>query len=114
AVLLILFTFETSKFLKQAFLLRCQAGWCHNLNNDMLIATSTAMDYRHTHAFETEGTITLSASRYLEHCGFAIYRRDLNLITQGSLRKADRQFIDDIIALPFEELMGFYSENNIQ
>ena len=80
----------------------------------MLIATSTAMYDRHTHSFEAERSIALRPSRNLQIRCLAIYRRHFNLVAEGCLRKADRQFIENVVSLPFEELVRLYCQNNIQ
>ena len=113
-VLLTLLTFEASKFLEQAFLFVSQTRGSYDFDDDMLVATSTAVYHRHTHALETEGATALRASRNLERGCFTVYRRNLHLITKGSLGEANRQFIDDVIALPLEEAVRLDVQHHVQ
>src|ERR1051326_8088928 len=80
----------------------------------MLIATGAAMYHGYAHAFEAEGAIALRARRDLERGRFVVYGGDLHLITKGCLGEANGQFIDNVVALPLEELVRFYGENNVQ
>src|SRR6266550_270602 len=113
-VLFALLTFEASKFFEQVFLLGSQTGRGYNFDDDMLVATGAAMYHGYTHAFEAEGATALSARRNLERGCFAVHGGNLHLITKGCLGKANGQFIDNVVALPLEELVRFYRENNVQ
>src|SRR5216684_2017585 len=93
-VLIILFAFKTGKFLKQAFLLSGQVGRCYHFDNHMLITTSTAVHHWHTYAFEAERTVTLGASRNLEHGCLPIHDGHLDLVAKCCLCEADREFVD--------------------
>src|SRR5436305_9447368 len=89
-VLLTLLTFEASKFLEQAFLFVSQTRRSYDFDDDMLVATSTAVYHRHTQALETEGAIALRAGRDLERSCFTVYGWNFHLITQGILSEANR------------------------
>ena len=113
-VLFALFAFQAGKFLEQAFLFCRQAARGHNLDNDVFIAAGAAMYHGHTHALEAERSTALRTGGNLENRCLAIYGGHFNLVAEGSLRKADRQFIEDIVPLPFEELVRFYRQYDIQ
>jgi hypothetical protein len=113
-VLLVLLSFEASKLFKQLFLFSREIRGCHDLNDHVLISTGRAMYDRHTHTLEAERAATLRPSRNLERGALTIDRWDLYFIAQRSLRKANRQLILNIVALAFEEWMGFHRQHNIQ
>src|SRR6266516_2267438 len=113
-VLFALFAFKAGKLLEQTFLFRGQAGWRHHFDDNVLIAASAAVYYRYPHPLEAERAITLCTSRNLEIRCLAIHCRHFNLVSEGCLSKADRQFIQNVVALPLEELVRLYRENNIQ
>src|SRR5579884_2870214 len=113
-VLFGLFAFQASKLLEQAFLLRGQVGGRYHFHDNVLVAASVAMHNRHTHTLETERAIALRACWNLEHCRLAIDSRHLNFVAKRCLRKANRQFVEDIVALAFEERMRLDRKNHIQ
>ena len=86
----------------------------HDFDDDVLVATCAAMHDRHAHALEAERAVALRARRDLERGCFAVHRGHLNLIAKGGLGKADGQFVDDVVALPFEERVRLDGENNVQ
>ncbi len=102
-VLFALFAVNAIKFFEQFFLASGQVGRRHNFDDDMLIAACAAVNYWHTQTFEAEGTIALRAGGYLERGCLAIHGGNINFFAEGRLGKGDRQFVDDVVALPFED-----------
>src|SRR5215813_4974130 len=113
-VLIVLLAFKTSELLKQAFLVNGQIGWRYYLDDDMLVATCTAVNHRYTHAFEAEGTVTLCAGGNFEGSCFTIDGWHLDFVAKSSLGETDGQFIDDIIALALEDMMRLYTKDDIE
>ena len=50
----------------------------------------------------------------LRHCRLSIDRWHFYLVAEGGLRKADRQFVEDIVALAFEKLVRLDGEDDVQ
>src|SRR6266446_3586286 len=113
-VLVILFSFKTSELFKQTLLLRGQIGGCDHFDNHMLVAACAAMYHGDTQALEAERAVTLRTCRNLEHSGVAIRCGNPHFVAQGSLCEANGQFVDDIVALAFEDRMRFDSEDDIE
>src|SRR5438270_7742745 len=68
----------------------------------------------YTHSFEAERTVALCTSRNLKQACFAINSRNLNLVAKRSLRKADRHFIQNIVAGTFKEWVRLNRQYDIQ
>src|SRR5260370_2238409 len=95
-VLLGLFAFKASELFKQAFLLCRQIGRSDHFNDDVLVAASAAMDNRHAHSFETEGTATLRTGTDLERYFLRFYRKDPHLLAPRTILHSNTPVLKNI------------------
>src|SRR6266516_1486144 len=114
SVLLALLFFDAGELFQQVPLLGRQIGRSDDFDKDVLITACTTMHDGNSHALETERTTTLRSRRDLEQSRFRVNSGHLHFVAKGSLREADGQFVDDIVALALEERMGLDGKDDVE
>src|SRR5579883_1104481 len=108
------FFFQAFELLKQAFLLGAQVCRSHDLHRHVLIAARGAMDHRDAHIFQAERASALRPRWDFQGSSFIIDRWHLHLGPQCSLGKANRQLVNDIVAIAFKERMWLHRQDDIE
>ena len=102
-----------AQFLQQfLLLLRQLVGRLHTDLHDEVTLT-VAVQVRYALALDAEALTALRSFRNLQHSN-TFQRFNLQLITQRSLREADRHNAVQIITIALEEFVGLYTKFNIQ
>src|ERR1051326_291068 len=112
-VALVLLRLDLGELFQQFRLALGEVARRHQLDDDMFIAACRAMHDWHTHALQAEAAAALCAWRNLDG-RFAFQRIHRHLRAQRCLREAERQFIHDVVALPFEDRMRFDRQTDIE
>src|SRR6266568_6984800 len=106
--------FEAFEFLEEFFLFGADVCRSYYFDNNVLVATSSAVDDRNAKIFQTEAAARLGAGRDTQNAGFTIDSWHFDLGAKGSLGEADRQLVDDVVGLPFEEGVLLDGQDNVQ
>jgi hypothetical protein len=84
----------------------------YHLDRNVVIASPTAMERRHTLATQTKPPPILCASRQ-GHRGLAINRWDIDFCTQENLGERDWHITQDIASLACKIRMGSHPYDNV-
>ena len=103
---------ERGKFLELGFLLGSQACWNFDINADVEVAITIALDIFHSFGFEPEHRAGLCAGGNSDG-GLAVQRGHFDFRPERRLHKAHRHFAKQIVAVALKNFMRLDVEHDV-
>ena len=104
---------EFGEFLELGFLGRREMGGDFDVDADVKVAETVALDIFYAFAFEAEHGGGLSAGRDSDR-GFAVQCWDLDVRAESGLNEIDGDFAKQVVAIALEDGMGFDVEDDVE